>query len=185
MPSPDRQTSRRDRLRELIDRRGLGALVLRRPENFAWYACGGNSRVEYVSPEGVADVIVSPDRERVLASTIEAPRMRLEVASGFDVVEFPWHEGSDLTLRELVGESPLGADVALPRSLDLSEDLAALRRRLDPDAIARLRRVGTDLEAAMSEAADAVAPGISEHEAAAELAAACGRRGLAAVSTPT
>jgi Xaa-Pro aminopeptidase len=67
-----------------------------------------------------------------------------------------------------------------PGSLDLSEELAALRRRLDSDSIARLRRVGADLAAAMSEAALAVAPGITEHEAAAALAAACRRRGLAA-----
>jgi Xaa-Pro aminopeptidase len=151
--------------------------VLRRPENFAWYACGGNSRVEYVSPEGVADVVITAESECVVASSIEAPRMRLEVAPGFEIVEFPWHEGPHATLRELVSGMRVGADVPLPGSLDLSEELAALRRRLDSDSIARLRRVGADLAAAMSEAALAVAPGITEHEAAAALAAACRRRG--------
>src|ERR671918_803407 len=100
--SSDGPALRRTRLRELMDRQGIAAVLLRRPENFAWYACGGNSRVEYVSPEGVGDVVVSPEHDGVLASTIEAPRMRREVASGFDVVEFPWHEGPDDALRELV-----------------------------------------------------------------------------------
>ena len=35
------------RLRELMERGGVHALLLRRPENFAWYTGGGNSRVEY------------------------------------------------------------------------------------------------------------------------------------------
>lgn len=34
------------RLRELMERRGIDALLLRRAENFAWYTGGGNSRVE-------------------------------------------------------------------------------------------------------------------------------------------
>jgi Xaa-Pro aminopeptidase len=178
--STDGPASRRTRLRELMERQEIAAVLLRRPENFAWYACGGNSRVEYVSPEGVADVLVTADGERIVASTIEAPRMRAEVAPEFEVVEYPWHEGPEATVRELVGDRALGADVALPSALDLSEDLAALRRRLDPDARARLREVGADLATAISEAASAVAPGISEHEAAAELSAACRRRGLAA-----
>jgi Xaa-Pro aminopeptidase len=68
----------RERLLELIERNGLGAVVLRRPENFAWYTRGGNSRVEYTAPEGVADVVVTPEAEWVLTSRIEAPRMRAE-----------------------------------------------------------------------------------------------------------
>jgi hypothetical protein len=38
------------------------------PDRAHGYACGGNSRVEYVSPEGVADVLVTAERECVLAS---------------------------------------------------------------------------------------------------------------------
>ena len=45
----------REQLLELMERRGLGAIVMRRPQNFAWYTRGGNSRVEYAVPEGVAD----------------------------------------------------------------------------------------------------------------------------------
>jgi Xaa-Pro dipeptidase len=82
----------RDRLLDLMDRHRLGAVVLRRPENFAWYTRGGNSRVEYAAPEGVADVVVTPDAEWILTSTIEAPRMRAEEARGFEVVEYAWEE---------------------------------------------------------------------------------------------
>jgi Xaa-Pro dipeptidase len=180
MAERDWQESRRDRLRELIDRRGVGALVLRRPENFAWYTCGGNTRVEYVAPDGVADIVLTPERRYVLASSIEAPRVRDEVAPELEVVEFPWHEGPAAALRELIGDVEVAADVALPQATNVSADLDLLRLRLDPDAIARLQGIGADLAAAMADAAAAVAPGMSEHEAAACLAGACRRRGLAA-----
>ena len=166
------------RLRELMERRGVEALVLRRAENFAWYTGGGNSHVEYAAPLGVADVVVRGDRQWVLTSTIEAPRMRDEEARGYEVVEYPWQEGPDAALRELVGDARLGADLPLPGAVDLSEDIAALRRVLDPDAIERLRSVGADLAAALAEAAGALRPGTAEHEAAHEIAAACRRRGL-------
>jgi Xaa-Pro aminopeptidase len=45
--SSEYRESRRARLRKLIDRIGAGGVVLRRPENFAWYTGAGNSRVEW------------------------------------------------------------------------------------------------------------------------------------------
>ena len=163
-----------------MEREGLGAILMRRPENFAWFTGGGNSRVEYASPFGAADVVVTADGEYVLASTIEAPRMRAEEALGLDVLEYPWHDGPEAAVRELVGERPLGADLPLDGARDLSEELSALRRVLDPDAIVRLRGVGADLMAALEEAAENVAPGMTEHDAAAAIAGACRRRALVA-----
>ena len=176
--SPDHRAARRTRLRELMERRGAGAVVLRRPENFAWYTGGGNSRVEYASPVGVADVVLTADDEWVLTSTIEGPRMRDEEAIGFEVVEYPWEQGPDAALSDLTEGRPLAADVELDGATPLGEGLDAIRRVLDPDAIDRLRAVGADLSAALEEAAGAVAPGISEHQAADEIAASCRRRGL-------
>jgi len=167
------------RLGELMERRGVDAVVLRRPDSFAWYTGGGNSRVEYAAPLGAADVVVTRERDWVLTSTIEGPRMRAEETPGFEVVEYPWHEGPDAALRELVGRSArLGVDIPLPGTLDLGDEIAALRRVLDAEAIDRLRSIGADLSAALGDAAAAVEPGIGEHDAAAEIAAACRRRGL-------
>jgi Xaa-Pro dipeptidase len=164
---------RRERIRELLDRRGLDGIALRRAQNFAWYTNGGDSRVEHADPVGVADLVVTRDAEFVLASTIEAPRMRAEQAVGFEVLEYPWYEDRDAHLRALAGE-------AVVLDSELAAEIAALRRVLDPDAIERLRAIGRDVTAAMAEAAAQVAPGMSEFEAAAALQAACLRRGLAA-----
>lgn len=121
---------RRDQLLELMERRRLGAVLLRRPENFSWYTGGGNSRVDYMAAEGVADVVITRTADYVLTSTIEASRMRDEQAPGTDVVEYPWHEGPSAARRELVGAVELGSDgecAPRPRGLRAHavEDLVA------------------------------------------------------------
>ena len=169
---------RRERLLELLDRHALDAIVLRRPANFAWYTGGGDSRVDHVSPDGVADLVLTRGGECVVTSTIEAPRMRAEQTPELDVVEYAWERGSEQALHLVTGGGRVGADVALPGAHDLTQEIATLRRTLDPDAIERLRAVGRDTSDALAEAAEAVAPGVNEFELAAEIAAACRRRGL-------
>lgn len=170
--------SRRRRLRELMERRGLEALLLRRPANFAWYTGGADNRVDHDSPFGVADVLVTGESEYVFANNIEGPRMREEQTPDFEVIEHPWYEDGATAIREVAGDVALGTDFPLEKAEDVSGDIAPLRYVLDADAIERYRRVGTDAAAAMSEAANSVKPDMTEYEAAALLASACRKRGL-------
>src|SRR5919199_4407857 len=136
-------TSRRSRkqsLLELMDQRGLGALLLRRLANFAWYTGGADNRVDHASPLGVADVLVTREGERIFTNNIEAPRMREEQTPGFEVVEHPWYEDEAAAIREVVGDGALGTDFPLDGATDVSDEVAPLRYVLDPDALERYRR---------------------------------------------
>src|SRR5215217_8992179 len=115
---------RADSLRDLMDRQGVSAVVLRRPANFAWYTGGADSRVDQVAPEGVADLIVRSDGELVLTTTIEAPRMRAEQTPGLEVAAYPWHTDRAAALREAIGAEPFAADLPLDGALDLSAEIA-------------------------------------------------------------
>jgi Xaa-Pro aminopeptidase len=172
------QGVRKRRLRELMDRLGLEALLLRRSVNFAWYTGGADNRVDHASPFGVADVLVTSDSEHIFTDNIEAPRMREEQTPNFEVIEHPWYEDESRAVRDVVGDVPLGADFPLEGVPDLSEEVAPLRYVLDPDTLWRYRRVGADAAMAVTEAADSLKPGMSEQKAAANLAAACRRREL-------
>ena len=183
MTSPSAASSRRarhERLAALMDRLGLGALLLRRPANFAWYTGGADNRVNHASAFGVADVLVTPTDEFILTSNVEAQRMREEQTPEIEVVEYPWFEDPRRILARTIGSAPLGADLALPDAVDVSSEVAPLRYLLDPDAIARYRALGFDVRLALAEALHGFAPGMSELEAAAQLVAACQRRGIAA-----
>ena len=115
-----------------MERRGVDAIVLRRPANFAWYTGGADTKVDHVAPEGVADLVVRPDSELVLTNTIEAPRMRAEQVPELEVVTYPWHEDRLAALREVVGGARVGSDLALPGTADLSDEIARSGGRSTP-----------------------------------------------------
>jgi Xaa-Pro aminopeptidase len=161
-----------------MDHRGLRALLLRRAVNFAWYTGGADNRVDHASPFGVADILITLDAEHILTNNIEAPRMKEEQTPDLEVIEHPWYGDEVMAIREVIGDVPLGADFPLEGAMDVSDEVAPLRYVLDPDALGRYRRIGADAAAAVTEAANSLEPGMSEHEAAANLAAACRRREL-------
>src|ERR687885_2530568 len=172
------QRSRRQRLRDLMAQQRLGALLLRRSTNFAWYTGGADNRVDHASPFGVADVLITRDAEYIFTNNIEAPRMREEQTQDFEVVEHSWYGDESAAIREVIGDASLGADFLLDGAQDVSNEVTPLRYVLDPDALERYRQVGADAAAAVAEAANSLESGMSEYEAAANLAAACRRRGL-------
>jgi Xaa-Pro dipeptidase len=169
---------RRRRLLESANRLGVEAILLGLPANFAWYTGGADNRVDHSQPVGVAVLLVTPEAEYVVTDNIEAPRMREEETPGFEVVEHAWYEDPASLYRELAGGAPLGADFSMEDIRDVSDGVAPLRYVLDADAIERYRRAGTETTAAMAEAAGSVSRGMTEHEAAANLVAACRWRGL-------
>jgi Xaa-Pro dipeptidase len=169
----------RDRsLRELMNWRGLGALLLSSPANFAWYTGGADNRVDHGDPVGVASVLVTTDDAYILTNNIEAPRMREEQTPEMEVVEHPWHEEPAALLRELTGGAGVGTDFPSTSGPDLSAEISPLRCVLDGDAIEHYRDLGEDTVIAVSEAAGSVSPDTDELDAAAELSAACLERGM-------
>ena len=84
---------RRGVLRAPIPPHGLDALLLRRPANFAWYAGGADNRVDHAGPRGVADILLTPETEYVLANSIEALRMRAERTPDIEAAGYPRHVG--------------------------------------------------------------------------------------------
>lgn len=172
--------SRGEKLRGLMERLDVGAVLLRRPANFAWYTNGADNKVDRSSPVGVASLLVTGDAEYVVADNIEASRMRDEETPGLEVAEHPWQEDPSGIVRELAGDVDLGADHALGDARDVSGEVAPLRYALDADAIELYRRAGAETAAAMDEAAGRVGPEMGEGDVAADLLYSCRRRGLAA-----
>ena len=134
--------ARREKLRELMDRCGFGALLLQKPANFAWYTGGADNRVDHADPLGVARILLTAEEEYVVTDNIEAPRMREEETPDFEVVEHPWYGEPLHAVEKVVGRTSLGADHPLESSTDVSQDVAPLRYVLDDEAIGRYRRVG-------------------------------------------
>ena len=179
MPSPgpvsvgaDCRQLRHERLGELLERRGLDAVVLRAPRNFAWLTGGAESRVDRALETGVAELLVTAEEITVLTTNIEAERFRTEQTPWAEVKPHAWHEAPP------AAAGTVGSDLPQPGEADVADEVSSLRRVLDADAIEQLRAVGADARAAVEEVAAVVARGLSEHEAAGLLSGACERRGL-------
>jgi Xaa-Pro dipeptidase len=169
-----------EQIRALLDEAGLGAIALRRPENFAWYSGGADNRVDHASPTGVADIVVTLTGEHVLTDNIEAPRMREEQTPGWDVVEYEWYAGPGDVVRNLAGGAAVGSDAPDPSGaeVDVADRIAPLRYRLDDDAVARYRAVAADAVAAVDAACATFTPNVTETAAAAAVLGACRAAGL-------
>jgi Xaa-Pro aminopeptidase len=170
--------ARGELVRAVLSETGLDAVVLRRPENFAWYSGGADNRVDHASPTGVADIVVTRSGEYVVTNNIEAPRMREEQVPGWDVVEYEWYEGPGDLVRKLAGGAAVGADAPDPSEVDVAGLVAPLRYRLDDEAIERYRAVGADTMAAVGAACAALTPAMTETVAAGAVTAACRAAGL-------
>ena len=168
--------ARSELIRAVLDSTGLDAVVLRRPENFAWYSGGADNRVDHASATGVADIVVTRAGAVVVTTNIEAPRMREEQVPGWDVVEYAWHAGPGDLLRDLAGGGAVGADVPGPSEVDVDAAIAPLRYRLDDDAAVRYRALAAT--AAVDAACAALTPAMTETEAAGAVLAACRAAGL-------
>jgi Xaa-Pro aminopeptidase len=172
------QVARLGLLRAALDGTGLDAVVLRRPENFAWCSGGADNRVDHASTTGVADIVVTRTGEYVVTNNIEAARMREEQVPGWEVVEYEWYAGPDDLVARLAGGAAIGADAPEPSEVDIAGLVAPLRYRLDDDAVDRYRMVGADTMAAVNAACAALTPAMTETEAAGAVAAACRAAGL-------
>ncbi|MCU1346020.1 MAG: peptidase [Acidimicrobiia bacterium] len=157
---------------------GASAVVLRTPESFAWYTGGADSRVDRAAPVGVATMVVTPEGEWVLTSSIEAERFRHEQTPGFRVVAYPWFDSPDAELSQLTVQRPLGSDVPGVGEIDMADAVQRARLVLDADAQQLCRANGALARQAMEEVAAAITPRTTEQEAATLLSAAAGRRGL-------
>lgn len=170
---------KQSRLHELLDRRGLDAILLSRVSNFAWATCGGASFVNTAASDGIASLLVTRHGRYLLTNTIEAPRLDTEErlrAQGWEFVVEPWWNAGDPVSRLAAG-ARLGSDWPYPGAVDLNADLARLRALLTPEEGARFRETGALCAQAMDAAIRQVRPGQSEYEISARLKAESERRG--------
>jgi len=173
-------TTKIGRLRGFLERHGYAGVLLRRRASFAWLTCGGNSTVERCAERGVADLLVTRDRLVAVLSEIERYRIMEEELGGlgFELVSFAWggRAGPD-TLDALREGRRMAADCAVPGFEERGEELTALRYALTPEEAVRARNAARASAQSFEVVCREIRPGMTEHEAAALLSAACLRTG--------
>ena len=156
-----------ERLRDVLDARGLAGAALSARRNVAWLTAGADTHVVEASESGVVTLLVTTSDVVAITAVNEAPRIRDEELTGLDieVVAVPWETTGGVA--RLIGsriDGPVADDAAL------EGDLRHLRSRLSPAEHDRLAAIGRRAAEAMTDAFAEARPGDLESVVAARLA---------------
>jgi len=176
----DELETKLNRILELLAAHKLEALLIRGVDNFAWATCGAASYINTADNQGVGALLITPNKRYLITNNIEAPRFLQEEnieQQGWEFSVSPWYETDD-TISKLTGNLRLAADGAYFGTIDLSEELTALRINLLPAEHERFKQVSHGCALAMEQAIQRVEPGMTEFEIAAVLNQETQKRGI-------
>jgi Xaa-Pro aminopeptidase len=146
-----------DRVREVLEERGLSAVTLTSRESLAWLLGGARVTVP-TNGDPVLNALITPDDVTVHAFANEVERLQSEELAGLGELQLtavPWHE-------------PLPTAGAAEASV--AAELRAARARLLPVELERYRALGRDAATAVTAVARELRPTDTERHAAAALA---------------
>ncbi len=173
---------KRERVRDFLEVHGLDAIVLEKQNSFAWYTAGGDNHVGTATERGAALLVVTREADYVVTTNIEAPRiMTEEVAElGMRLLEVPWHQrdGVSETGKRLCGEGKVASDTGFGGTRKMASEIAELRFSLMDAEIERYRKLGRDVENAVSGVCKRVRRGMTENAIAGMVAESLYRRGI-------
>lgn len=157
-------------LSEYLQLKQLDALVLERPENFAWLTSGGNS-IRYGACETTATLFITRDARVILCNVVDSGQLfdREVPGLGFQVKERPWTESREVLIADLVRGRNVGSDSGVLGLPNLSHELADFRRTINTNESKQLRILGRWVAHAVEAAARNLKRGSTEAEIAGEI----------------
>ncbi len=166
-------------LADLARAHGLREIVLRQPASLSWLL-GARWNVPNTLDSSCFDVVVDlsgTPSVRIVTNVIEAPRLADTEVTELPVQwsAVPWWQSRDDSLPTGSG---VGADGCGAGRVDLSAEIASLRRVLTTAQAGRLRTLSRDAAEATGAAARRVTPSMSEYQAAAVLSGELLDRGM-------
>lgn len=157
-------------LAEYLQLKQLDALVLERPENFAWLTHGGNC-LRFGTSETTATLFITRDARVVLCNVVDSGQLfdREVPGLGFQVKERPWTEHRDVLIADLARGRNVGSDTGILGLPNLAHELADFRRTVTAKEATQLRALGRWVSHAIEAAARNLKRGLSEAEIAGEI----------------
>lgn len=157
----------------MLEREGIGGILLNAQHNFAWLTGGGSNGIDLSRENGAASLFVRKDGKRfILANNIEMPRMLAEGVSDddFEPVVFAWQDekatGGLVISRAkalLAGNLTIATDIPMHAETNAVEGaVASCRYRLTDAEIIRYRQLGKDAGACIRKVIDNIVQGETE-----------------------
>jgi len=165
---------KKNRIRNLMAKLNLDAILLRKQCNFSWLTCGGVNYVSIATEVGAASLLITPEEEYVICNNIEAKRMEREEklpAQSYKIKSFKWYEDREgKIVDEITKGGKVGCDCEFSGTKNISKDLNPLRYSLTLWEVERYKEVGYLTSKAIEETAETIKPGNRECEIIGRLA---------------
>jgi len=163
--------TKEDRLRKLMEARGLDGILIKKQPNFSWLTAGGYNMVGIATEMGMTSLLVTRTGRYVIANRIEAPRMMEEeglAGLGFELLEHDWHTDREGELiQRVVGSlSRVGSDVAFGGCQNIDGEIKRLRFSLTESEVERYLFLGERLSRGLEKIMLGIRPGDLECEIA-------------------
>jgi Xaa-Pro dipeptidase len=166
MANPQEVTEKKRRVRELMTKLDLDAIVLKRQSNYSWLTCGGMNLVGIATEMGAVSLVLTHDAEYAICNNIEAPRVEKEEKleeQGYQIRTFEWYGDQERKIvADIARRGKAGSDCGLPGTIDISNDFNHLRYSLTPWEVERYRELGHLTSKAIEEITAAIEPGDRE-----------------------
>ncbi|HER25373.1 MAG TPA: peptidase M24 [Candidatus Atribacteria bacterium] len=165
---------KKKRIRNLMSKLNLDAILLRKHCNFSWLTCGGINYVSIATEMGSASLLITGNEEYVICNNIEAERIEKEEKlseQGYQIKSFKWYEDREgKMVEEITQGGKVGCDGDFSRTINISNDLNPLRYSLTSWEVERYKEVGYLTSKAIEETAETIIPGNKECEIVGRLA---------------
>ncbi|GAG12774.1 unnamed protein product, partial [marine sediment metagenome] len=163
------------RVREFLEKKGLGGVLLCRQDNFSWFTCGKADQVLLGSDTGFVSLLITREKKYAITNNIEAPRIIEEELKGqeFELIVLDWYEYDrtfESRVTKLINRRKLGCDVHFDKAEFIKNEFAEIRYVLTPEEIDRCRWLGQKSAKALQEVCQKIRIGDSECKIAAETA---------------
>jgi Xaa-Pro dipeptidase len=159
-------TEKKKRVRELMARIGLDAIVLKKQSNYSWLTCGGMNLVGIATEMGAVSLVLTHDAEHAICNKIEAPRIEKEERleeQGYKIRTFEWYDDQERKIvADIAQGGKVGSDCGLPGAMDISNDFNPLRYSLTSWEVERYRELGHLTSKAIEEVTASIEPGDRE-----------------------
>lgn len=156
------------RLRNLMSRFKLDAIILRKQCNFSWLTGGRLNLVGIATEMGAAPLLLTKEKEYVICNNIEAPRIEKEekiLDQGYELITYKWFEEQENQLIDkITKKGRVGADSFYPGTENIEQHINPLRYSLTPWEVERYKKLGLLASQAVEETAKTIESGDKECE---------------------
>jgi Xaa-Pro dipeptidase len=171
--SPERLsdiTQKHRLISEFLKNHHYDALLLQKPENFAWLTSGADCTRG--GSESSASLFITPDVRVVVTNNIDAVQFfeRDLAGLGFQLKQRAWHDSQHALVEDLCRGRTVASDTGIDRTNNISVHLTGMRLPLSELECLRARRLGRRMAHAVEATARHCQQGQTEAEIAGEVA---------------